>query len=706
MLRVFLSSTFRDLTDERRLLLDNLNKAISDVGMEKFIPDGRTSHEISIEELRKSDIAIFLISPYYGSLIKECKIKNCNAVCPMKNNGNSISYTHCEYNIALSENKLHQTYIVNKDWDIITKLKNMDAINWEATHNDPILKNISSEELKHFFRISDLVSQFRSEAGKEMAQYITDISRITSDLANNIVKWYGDNKIDLMDYCGRRAVLRELVEKMDESVEVYGVGGIGKTSLVQLGLLIQKLKGKKIIAIGTRQSYLTGSGYKHFKDKCADEVYEILGEKVTLEDVAIALGIQKNLLGKESLEQINIIIDDIRKRNIALFIDDFHLSNDDIKLLVNKANCSIILASKRKIGLARNEIPLFGIEEEDRHRLIDIAAKRFHKEINSAAMEKIKNIAEGHPVSTEILVRNFELINFRELENFKKGLDISNPKHSEELLIREIKDILSDRALLLLKRLSVINPELESNINKNVIGVLLGSSSNSLLKELIDTGMLNKKKEHEDAYIFSYKHIQDIIREDKKDFHKWALNYYLNKPSTVLEGHADQIELLYHKSKIKPEKDLASGFFDLCRRTKPGQYGFKRLIDVGEQMESIFAKNKQLTAMILGNVANLYLNLNRYDKAQKAFRETLRIYRELSRQNHLAFRPHLATTLNNIAILYKGLQKFEDAEKAYLEALKIRRGLAERNADAFMPDVAMTLNNIAILYSDLQKFGS
>lgn len=74
MLRVFLSSTFRDLKGERRQLLDNLNQALSDVGMENFIPDGRTSHEISIEELRKSDTAIFLISPYYGSLIKECKI--------------------------------------------------------------------------------------------------------------------------------------------------------------------------------------------------------------------------------------------------------------------------------------------------------------------------------------------------------------------------------------------------------------------------------------------------------------------------------------------------------------------------------------------------------------------------------------------------------------------------------------------------------
>jgi hypothetical protein len=91
---------------------------------------------------------------------------------------------------------------------------------------------------------------------------------------------------------------------------------------------------------------------------------------VTLEDVAIALGIHKSLLGKDDPEKINMILDNINTRNICLFIDDFHLSDDSIKKLVNQANCSIVLASKRKIGLARSEIPLLGIEGLDRLDLI------------------------------------------------------------------------------------------------------------------------------------------------------------------------------------------------------------------------------------------------------------------------------------------------------------------------------------------------
>lgn len=47
MLRVFVSSTFRHLKRERRILLDRMESALTSVGMDNFIPDGKTSQEIS-----------------------------------------------------------------------------------------------------------------------------------------------------------------------------------------------------------------------------------------------------------------------------------------------------------------------------------------------------------------------------------------------------------------------------------------------------------------------------------------------------------------------------------------------------------------------------------------------------------------------------------------------------------------------------------
>lgn len=67
MLKVFLSSTSKGLENFRGLLLDALNESIDGVGMENFIPDGTYSQDVSIREIRKSDIAIFLITPFYGT---------------------------------------------------------------------------------------------------------------------------------------------------------------------------------------------------------------------------------------------------------------------------------------------------------------------------------------------------------------------------------------------------------------------------------------------------------------------------------------------------------------------------------------------------------------------------------------------------------------------------------------------------------------
>lgn len=54
MLRIFLSSTFRDLFEERASILQAINKALIDMGMENFVPNGTTSQKIALDELKKA----------------------------------------------------------------------------------------------------------------------------------------------------------------------------------------------------------------------------------------------------------------------------------------------------------------------------------------------------------------------------------------------------------------------------------------------------------------------------------------------------------------------------------------------------------------------------------------------------------------------------------------------------------------------------
>ncbi len=128
-----------------------------------------------------------------------------------------------------------------------------------------------------------------------------------------------------------------------------------------------------------------------------------------------------------------VILDKIHRDNLILFIDDFHLADDDVKDLVKNSR-GIVVSSRRRVGVARNEIPLRGIREEDRDELIELISKRLNIEIDYSEKERIKDIAEGHPVSTEVLMRNYEKMGYGKIEGYKHGLDLSNPEHVEEFL--------------------------------------------------------------------------------------------------------------------------------------------------------------------------------------------------------------------------------------------------------------------------------
>src|SRR6266436_4481964 len=102
-------------------------------------------------------------------------------------------------------------------------------------------------------------------------------------------------------------------------------------------------------------------------------------------------------------------------------------------------------------------------------------------------------------------------------------------------------------------------------------------------------------------------------------------------------------------------------------------------------------------ALTLNNLANLDKDQNRPETARKGYEEALKIYRELAQKNRDIYLPKVAMTLNNLAMLDKDQNRMEAARKGYEEALKIRRELAQKNADTYLPDVAGTLNNLGLL---------
>jgi len=686
MLKIFLSSTYRDLAEYRSKILEQLDSAFKGVGMEEFIPDGDTSQKICIADLKKSDIVIFLISPYYGSSIKFCELKeNCKAKCSMKTGEGHISYTHCEYKTIIAEGILHQTYLVKKGWDA------------------PDIPE---------------ASQFKEEIGNEIGEMWKEIDTddpnlvklICNNLAKKIIEWHSQKKLIFEKFCDRIEDFDELIKSIDGKVEVYGVGGVGKTALIQVALLIQKLKGKKIVTIGTPKAYASGSGFEDFRTKCKDDQYEAESRnEITIYDIVNALVKAELLSNAEEIlkmpknEIIEFLSNFIKKEeNLTLFIDDFHLANKDVVLLVKSVE-NIIFSSRKNTYIAKKEICITGIGKEDRDDLINLFSA---EELPEKAKELIEQIAEGHPVSTELLVKNYQNIDFDNIKDF--DLEDADDEQVMDFYKRVIEEIFYNnaQALVLLKDLAILNTDLPTNINReSVLKSYDIEGIRKVFKNLVDTGMVKKRQGSEGIYEFYFKHIQDYLEDEaEKSSHEKAILYYEKKREILNNKYNinDDVEVLYHKIKSTPNEYLVDFFLEISNKIQPVHYGFKRLINIGEELK--YSLNNKDKAYILGTLGKLYQKLGRFEEAETTYQEPLEIYKELAEKNPEAYKPDVATTQNNLGILYSDLRRFEEAETAYQEALEIFKELAEKNPDAYKPNVAMTQNNFGNLYSDLGRF--
>jgi hypothetical protein len=641
MLKIFLSSTYRDLFKIRKKILEEVENVLRGVGMEKFIPDGNNSQEMCIKELKQSQIVIFLISPYYGSLMEDCTMmSSCKADCPMKRGESKISYTHCEYLTTKAEGIQHMTYLIKEGWKEIQNLNQTPKKKFKLDEikEIPFFEKMRSSTIEHYINICKEACVFKEEIDKEYYKEIENIEdplsvqMIKNHLADNILKWYFDGKIKFKEFVDRKDELNDLNQSLEKNivdrVEVYGVGGVGKTSLIQIALLIQRLRGKKIVTIGTRQTYAMGSGYPYAKMKLENVHSEVsIGNLISLDDILNALTVLLPVIPKLK-KDIKKITNLIEAEDILLFIDDAHLLDDDVAELIKSTN-SIVLSSRERTGLAKKEIVLIGIAKEDRPDLINLLKPRTLR-ISPEIMEDINLIAEGHPIFTKLLVRNYQLVDFENLKIHKpEELEHAEPNEMDEYLKRLVEEILSERkeALELLKELSVINDDLKNNLHIDCVKAAydiprIDKNLNALLK----CGLLEKKWGENKNYEFTFKHIQLALEIDSdKMSHERAIEYYKVKEQKIGQNIDDRIEVFFHLFKSNPTEDLVSTYVELAKIVSPIKYSYKRLIEVGTlikesfQPKDIFQEDHKATIII--TLGNLYSKLERYQQAEILYKE-------------------------------------------------------------------------------------
>jgi len=532
-IRVFLSSAYSKLISFRISIIDELDSVLESVAMEKFIPTSETSQQIALKELDRSDIIIFLVSPYYGSEIEKCDIADdCKADCEMKSNNGNISYTWCEYRYSKANEKPHISYVINEGWDK------------EKTQKEN--SNTMSKVLK-----------FREEVENEYCPRIKNdeksIQRIRKDLTNNIINWYEKKQVTIQDFCSRQYEIKKLVSKIlnGGTIAITGIGGIGKSTLCDIVLLLLKLYGKDIIYIKKFELYSSGSGYKLAHKKFEDSFINanMKTSEQVLDSILNKLDVY-HLDGYNINKKIDLILEKINLGKI-LYIDNFQ-SDEILEKLIRKGNGlvsgTILYSTKTDSRLTGNKIRLKPIIEEDRADFIHITAKKMGLILEREIIEKISELSEGHPIAIYLLLSNLERIDVLEIEELKDGINFSDNEDIEEYIRRIIRSSLnSSEAFELLKYIALIGMDFDYNykINFTTLTIAYKNIYNNesiipLFSKIVDSFIM---KRSEGKILWNLNQLRDFVFEDKPNNHRLAVEYY-----KILEREKDDFENLLRKT--------------------------------------------------------------------------------------------------------------------------------------------------------------
>jgi len=154
------------------------------------------------------------------------------------------------------------------------------------------------------------------------------------------------------------------------------------------------------------------------------------------------------------------------------------------------------------------------------------------------------------------------------------------------------------------------------------------------LNTLLKRGLLKKKVGENKIYEFTFKHIQLALEIDTdRRNHEKAVQYYKTKKKKIGKSIDDSVEMLFHLFKSNPTEVIASKCVKLSKKISPRKYSFKRLIDIGEQIKNSFQTKdifrNEHKAIITISLGNLYNKLERFQQAERLYKEALPFFKDL-----------------------------------------------------------------------------
>jgi len=259
--------------------------------------------------------------------------------------------------------------------------------------------------------------------------------------------------------------------------------------------------------------------------------------------------------------------------------------------------------------------------------------------------------------------------------------------------IQELIKHLAEEVIELLKNLSIINTELETNIDRKCVEKSYKISNlDKIFNELMDAGIIKNKEGRKDIYEFSTQYIQNALKSlTDEDSHKKAIKYYERKRKKFGADLYDEIEILFHMVIIDPTEELVNKFLMIVKSIEQFDLRYKRLIDIGEELIKLESKYKAPILAVLGDIFSI---MGRSEDAESSYLDALDIYKRLAKKYYRIYLPYIAATEKNLGTLYTDLKRFEEAEVIYLDALKDYKELENQYYDIHSPDIDLTGDRI------------
>ena len=600
-INIFLSSPRKGLEGIREALIreiDKFNPFLNVIAMEKNeFWESHPSQKVSIENLKESNIYILLIGDRYGTVIENCEIEDCPLRGKECNGG--ISYTHCEYRFAKAMG--------------IPRLCLRIRIKDNKKEDEKMLGEFI-EEVKKFDTPKYITAKTPDEAIEKVVKEIRGILP-KNILPKKIVEWYKNDELKIPMFFGRGEELSRIWNKFKSGGVLYitGVGGIEKTSLAEVLLILKAIEGWRVFGVYRKGSY---TGYKLFNDLAnKNELKDVIKKIVLNLDSLTYTELCEKLAGIKGKIDYDNLIEILDEENVILLLDDLQFADDDVKEFVKrceeKLSKSAIIVTSRRFE-ETNRVEIKGIEK-DYNSYVKYLADKYSVSIDDSKIEEIRELSRGHPILTEIIVRNYHKCELSKISEISKTP--SDDDFVNEFLKRLIEENIKGQSLDFLRKLSVFRRE----VGKSILEIL--KVDGKIIRDLIDWLMLRRVK---GGYTFYDDVIKECVfgmlsEEEKLKAHEKAVEYYKSFYEKCVKGRSKDLisivfEYIYHLVECKKFEEawkvvVDQKTFDDLR----GNVNFEEFVRVLEKIHgNLYGYKRDKTALMIGRV---YQDLGQFKKA-------------------------------------------------------------------------------------------